>query len=100
MMIKLNLNIPFVDLDGKQIGKETLGVDLAKTLVGGSKGEALKFYDWAVALHKGQEISVDNADIKKISEFIEQDTNMTVLLKAQLLKAIDECAKKAKDGVK
>lgn len=90
-MIEINLNVKTVDLNGKPLGNQTMGESLANILVGGVKGEALKFYDWAVALNKNGKISVDESDFKKIYSFVEESEFISVLLKAQLLRQLDTC---------
>lgn len=92
-MVKIDLNKPMLDLDGKAMEGGTLGEILASYLVGQSQGEALKYYDWAVTLHKGKEIIVDKADFKKIKEFIENSKSLFVLSKAQMLIIMDQCEK-------
>lgn len=82
-MKKINLNFDLTGLDGVPVGNA--GKLVANILVGGSKGDILKYYDWAVALHKGNEITVDASDLKKIKEFIETHDGLTILAKAQIL---------------
>lgn len=88
--MKLDLNKPFLQLDGTEFpDKPTLGKNLSNILVSGTKEDALKFYDWAVKLHKGEPIDVDKSDLKKIREFVENHETMIILMKAQVLNIID-----------
>ena len=91
--MKLDLNKPILDLEGNPIknGNEvlTIGKQIASALVGSNKGEALKFYDWAVKLYKGEALEVDKSDLKKITEFVETNEQFTNLLKAQALELLD-----------
>lgn len=96
-MIEINLNVKTVDLNNKPLGNQTMGESLANILVGGVKGEALKFYDWAVALNKNEKISVDESDFKKIYLFVEESDVISILLKAQLLRQLDACKASASD---
>lgn len=93
-MIKINLSNPILDLDGKEVEGLTLGKVLGNQLAGSNKGEALKYYDWAVALYKVGSIEVDKVDAKKIKEFTESTEQLTNLVKAQIITILD----KAIDG--
>ena len=88
-MIKINLSNPVIDLDGKAVEELTLGKLLGNQLAGSNKGEALKYYDWAVALYKGLEITTDKTDAKKIKEFVETTETLTNLVKAQIITILD-----------
>lgn len=104
-MIKINLNKPAYNLDGttlkkfdkhgNEVGEDTLGIILASYLVAQSQGEALKYYDWAVSLYKGQELQVDKADFNKIKDFVETSQSLYILSKAQILKELEACEKAA-----
>lgn len=101
--IKVNLDKPLFNLDGTklkkfdntgtEVGEETMGKVLASYLVSQSQGEALKYYDWAVTLYKGDEIQVDKADFNKIKKFVEDSQNLYILSKAQILKELELCEK-------
>ena len=91
-MTTINLNEAITSIDGTQIKENdkpvTLGMLLGQQLAGSNKGEALKFYDWAVSLYKGDEISVDDTDLEKIKTFVKDSEQLTNLAKAQILKNI------------
>lgn len=86
--MKLDLNVPIKNLDGENIADITIGKQIANALVSVSKGDALKYYDWAVKLNKGEAIEVDRTDLNKIKEFVENSEVFTILLKAQALEVI------------
>ena len=91
-MIKIDLNVKLKGLDGNDIPGEIIGKNIANVLVSENKGDALKYYDWAVKLYKGEPINVDRADFDKIKAFINDSDRIAILLKAQaliLLKEID-----------
>lgn len=91
-MIEINLSSHALDINGNVLNKDiTMGESLANVLVGGTKGEALKFYDWAISLAKTGKITVDEHDFKKIKLFVEESENIFIILKAQLIRKLDEC---------
>ena len=90
----MNFNKPIKSLSGNvvkdQNGKEvTLGGILAELLVNGNKGDAIKFYGWALKLHEGKEIDLDKSDTQTLKEFITNNEQLTILSKAQLLEQFE-----------
>lgn len=100
--IKINLDVPFINLDGSQFYdepagmKQTLGRVLGNQLVASNRSDAVKYYDWAIALYNGQAIEVDKSDFNKIKDFVDKHEGMIVLAKAQILQALDESEKASK----
>ena len=86
-MKTLDFNFQLLQLNGREAGHA--GECLGNCLVSQSRGEALKFYDWAVRLSKKEPLIVDQTDCKKIREFIEGTDSMTILAKGQLLHYMD-----------
>lgn len=86
--MKLNFNFNLVDLDGKEIDNANAGKLIANSLVQQSKGDALKFWDWAVALNKGEELDLDSSDQETLKNFIKDSENFAIIAKAQLLKVL------------
>jgi len=76
---------PMVDQEGRPV---TLANILANILAGQSKGQALKVWAWALDLHKTNQLSVDDVDLKFIKDVIENSETTSILAKAQLLIAI------------
>ena len=77
-------------LDGKPIkeqdGKDaTLGRFLSGFLASHTKGDALKFFNWAQKLYAGENLDLDDSDKDTLKEFIKSHDQMTVLSKAQML---------------
>lgn len=103
-MVKLNFNVPILGLDGqvaKEDGKEIpLGKILGNQLVAGTKGDALKYYDWATKMYKGEEITVDKSDANKIKEFIQNSETITILAKAPLIDLINKAISEFEKSVK
>lgn len=86
--MKLNFNFDLLGLDEQPIEGANAGKLLANALAQGSKGDALKFWDWAVALNKGEIIDLDSSDQETMKNFIKDSEGFTILAKAQLLKVI------------
>jgi len=83
--MKLDFNFNLTDLDGKEIENANAGKLLANTLVQQAKGDALKFWEWALALNKGEIIDLDTSDQTTIKSFIKDSESLSVLAKGQLL---------------
>jgi len=83
--MKLNFNFNLVDLDGKEIDNANAGKLVANSLVQQSKGDALKFWEWALALNKGEELDLDSSDQETLKNFIKDSENFAIIAKAQLL---------------
>lgn len=84
-MAKINLNFNIKSLDGKDVEEGNAGKLIANLLVGGAKGDPIKYYDWAQAFYKKKDVEIDAADCKKLHTFIEEHEGLTVLAKAQIL---------------
>lgn len=82
--MKINLKKNIILLDGTDSGVG-MGQTLANSLVSQAQGNVVKLTDWAHALYKGQEIEVDNADLKYLQDFITNSQAITVLAKRQML---------------
>ncbi len=84
-----------IDLSGKEISDQdgsplSVGRMLATTMVNQSKGDAMKFYDWAKRLYANEPINLDRSDVKTITTFVEGSETLTVLAKAQLLEILSK----------
>ena len=91
--MKLNFNFDLLGLDGEAVldhanQKVNAGKLLAQAIANQSKGDALKFWDWAVSLNKGEILDLDSSDQETIKNFIKDAEGFTILAKAQLLKVI------------
>lgn len=86
-MKTLNLTAQINGLDGQPMKESpTLGKVLGSALVSGSKGDPIKYLDWALKLYNEGKIEVDDADFEAIKEFIKNNDGLTILAKGQLLK--------------
>jgi hypothetical protein len=87
-MKTLDLNWSIKDLDGNEIAQAKASKLLANALISEKKGDAVKYFDWAMALSKDGVISVDESDFNKIKEIVENSEILAILSKAQYLKYI------------
>ena len=83
--MKLNFNFNLTDLDGKELEGANAGKLLANTLIQQTKGDAVKYWEWALALNKGDVLDLDTSDQETLKTFIKDSDTITVLGKAQLL---------------
>ncbi len=90
--MKVNLNFALKDLDGEEIKNSIAGHIVANQLAAALKSpDPVKFWGWALRL-KDKENSVldlDKSDAKTLRDFVENNDNLPVLTKAQVLDAID-----------
>lgn len=84
--MKLNLNFDLLDLTEKPIVGENAGRIVASVLASETKGDALKLWEWALKLHKGEELELDSSDSETLKNFIKNTDSLTIILKAQVLK--------------
>lgn len=88
--MKIDLNFELLSLDGVAVLDErgqtvNAGKTVANYLVQQSKGDALKFWDWAVALNKGEVLDLDSSDQETFKAFIKDHEYLAILTKAQIL---------------
>jgi hypothetical protein len=83
--MKIDLNFNLADLDGNAIDNTNAGKLVAQTLVQQTKGDALKFWDWAVALNKGEVLDLDTSDQETFKNFVKDSEAITIFAKAQIL---------------
>ena len=83
--MKLNFNFNLTDLDGKELEGANAGKLLANTLIQQTKGDAVKYWEWALALNKGDILDLDSSDQETLKTFIKDSETITILAKAQVL---------------
>jgi hypothetical protein len=86
--MKLDFNFNLIDLDGNQIENANAGKLLANTLVQQAKGDAVKYWEWALSLNKGEIIDLDSSDQETLKNFIKDSEALAVLAKGQLLQVL------------
>lgn len=87
-MKKVDLNVPFIGLDGVEIPETNAGKLLANSLAASSKGDVLKSWSLAQRLYSGEELELDPADIQLLKDFVNNSEGFTVLAKAQILERL------------
>jgi hypothetical protein len=83
--MKLNFNFNLTDLDGKELEGANAGKLLANTLIQQTKGDAVKYWEWALALNKGEILDLDSSDQETLKNFIKDSETITILAKAQVI---------------
>jgi hypothetical protein len=88
--MKIDLNFDLLGLDGLAVIDQTgktinAGKLIANSLVQQSKGDALKFWDWAVALNKGEVLDLDSSDQETFKNFVKDNEGLPIITKAQIL---------------
>lgn len=86
--MKIDLNKNVIDLDGKDIENANMGKIVANFLVNESKGDALKFWDWALKLNKGEVLDLDKSDQETFKSLIKETEKLPIITKAQILEAL------------
>jgi hypothetical protein len=94
--MKIDLNFNLVSLEGKEIEMprkqneqpqyQNAGQLVAQMISGLNKGNSIKLFDWAIKLWNKEALEVDEVDFDVLKALIEEDQNLTVLSKAQILK--------------
>lgn len=83
--MKLDFNFNLTDLDGKELEGANAGKLLANTLIQQTKGDAVKYWEWALALNKGDILNLDSSDQETLKNFVKDSETITILAKAQVL---------------
>jgi hypothetical protein len=78
--MKLNFNFNLTDLEGKDLlerdgSKVNAGKLLANSLVQQTKGDAIKYFEWALALNKGEILDLDTSDQEDLSRIAKQSSS-------------------------
>lgn len=81
------MNFEIGNLDGTKIGNA--GAIVGQHLVLTNKGDALKFYAWAMSFHKGEPVVLDASDFRKLRDWVEASETLSILVKAQVLNYLD-----------
>lgn len=93
-MKKLDLNVPILDANGDvAIENTTIAQALGNIMINStstSENDILKMFTWALQLGENGCIDIDEADSKTIKDFIVNNKEVFVIIKAPVLKAIDD----------
>lgn len=88
--MKIDLNKSVLDLDGKEIDNANMGKIVANFLVNESKGDPLKFWDWALRLNKGEVLDLDKSDQETFKTLIKETEKLPIITKAQILEQLQK----------
>ena len=86
--MKIDLNKSLLDLDGKEIADLNMGKIVAQMIVQATKGDALKFWDWALKLNKGEVIDLDKSDQEVFKNLVKEHEQLPIITKAQILEVL------------
>ena len=86
--MQLNLTQQVKSLDGSEIQEAWINKLVANTLVQSNKGDALKFYNWALKLYNDEILDIDASDFETLKNFIKNHDQLTILVKAQVLELL------------
>lgn len=86
--MKLNLNKPFKDFNGKD-SSDLMSLVMAKILWDSNNVEdPIKYHKWSLLLHDSKPIEIEDKDKKELIESVKK-TIFGVGIKAQLIEAIN-----------
>lgn len=86
---KVNLDFSITDLDGNELPNSHAGKILANNLIGQTKGDAVKYWGWALKLNSKEELELDESDYSNLKEYIKSNEGLPIITKAQLLKRFE-----------
>ncbi len=84
------MNMPILGLDGVELSDSNIGKLVAQMLVSTSKGDALKYFHWAQKLYAGETLDLDPSDSELLKNFIKDNDQLTILVKAQALACFEK----------
>lgn len=93
-MKTVDLNFELMGLNGESVKNEnqvpvTAGELIAGVLMSESKGDAVKFFDWAMTFNKKQPVQMDQSDLTKLRTLVETSEKITILVKGPVIKYLD-----------
>lgn len=86
--MKIDLNKSVIDLEGKEIADSNIGKIVAQMLIQATKGDALKYWDWAQKLYKGEILDLDRSDQEVFKNFVKDHEALPIITKAQVLELL------------
>jgi len=85
----IDLNFYLKDVYGVLM-PDHAGKILAQVMVGQTKGDALKYWEWAINLSNKKQLELDESDYDNIKQFVKDSENLSILAKAQILKSLKD----------
>ena len=86
--MKVDLNFELLSIDGTPIEGAIAGKLVAQRIATANQGDALKLFGWATKLYKGDALDLDASDMQVFRSLIENDQELTILTKAQVMEVI------------
>lgn len=86
-MKKVDLDFELKDLQDKSVGHA--GENVANLLLSEVKGDAVKYFDWAMSFGKKQPVSMDDSDLVKLKDLLSNTDRMPVIAKAPVIKYLN-----------
>ena len=80
-----DLNFFLKAFSAKDVALVNAGKLLANSLVQQTKGDAIKYFEWALALNKGDILDLDTSDQEVLKNFIKDSEAIIILAKGPLL---------------
>jgi len=104
-MSKVKLGFQINDEEGKVIGDgrsagKILAGSLMRTASKDKEADILKYYDWAMKLGKNEPLELDEGDVTILKDFITKDEMMFVLVKAPLIRALNNAKDPEEESAK
>lgn len=87
-IMKVNLNKSLLTLEGVELQDANIGKIVANAFSQITQGDALKIMSWAKKLHNGEELDLDPSDAITFKDLINNNHQMTLLLKEQILESL------------
>jgi len=87
-MKKIDLNFEIKNLDNVSIGNASQII--AGLLMSETKGDAVKYFDWAIALNKKESITVDASDFLKLKTLITETEKMSILVRVPIIRHLEK----------
>ena len=91
-MIKVDLNVALLTIEGKDFENDTVGKILANRLYNSEKGDSVKYFDWALKLWQKEVIDMDSSDLDGLIEFVKEE-KLPNFAEAQILRSLKKLQK-------
>lgn len=84
-MNKINFNVPFFDVTGKEVPNKKLSSVLSEYIGTNTKHpQKVKLYGWYKALMNGEELNLDDADMDILKEILLKNEDMFAFVVGQI----------------
>ena len=86
--MKVNTNQSLKDLEGEDIKDTSVGKTIARILVGEKSSDPLRSYSLAMEFYKKDEVELNAADLKFVTEALKSTAMFTPLATGQILELL------------